>query len=242
MKTWGMIALASVVVGGVFLNVHGVETQKKTPSSPSSSTPAQVSESTAKPTVVELGRMAAAAFSKKDWDTARRHYLEILEQNPDHPSTLVNLGTLEQQAGRSEEATLYLERAVSEAPGMAHAWTMLGLLYYEKDSMYRSISCLSRAAHEDPLDARPHHYLGLVMRGNGWLDAAEAELTRALELNPDYADAHFNLAVLLSGRKPMPYEMAKRHYDRAVKLGAERDRILEKELEDAKRQNASEPE
>jgi Tfp pilus assembly protein PilF len=66
----------------------------------------------------------------------------------------------------------------------------------------------------------------------GWLDAAEAELQRALELNPDYTNAHFNLALMYLERKPPAIELAKRHYDKAIALGAEKDELVEKKLKE----------
>ena len=49
-------------------------------------------------------------------------------------------------------------------------------------------------------------------------------------LTPDYADAHFNLALLYLERTPPPIEMARRHYFFAIDLGAPRDEEIEKRL------------
>ena len=62
----------------------------------------------------------------------------------------------------------------------------------------------------------------------GWSDASEQELRRAVELDPGYADANFNLAVLYLRRTPPLYELARRHYQRALDLGAARDPVIEK--------------
>ena len=71
----------------------------------------------------------------------------------------------------------------------------------------------------------------MVVRSLGWLDAAEAELQRAIELKPDYANAHFNLALMYLDRKPPARELARRHYERALALGAEKDDIVEEKLQ-----------
>ena len=57
-----------------------------------------------------------------------------------------------------------------------------------------------------------------------------AGLERAIADNPDYADAHFNLAVIYATALPPAKELAKRHYARATSLGAEPDASLEKLL------------
>ena len=86
--------------------------------------------------------------------------------------------------------------------------------------------------HEDPLDARAHNYLAIVAKNLGWTDAAEAELRRAIDLNPDYGIAQFNLALMYLDRKPPAKELARRHYDKALALGVEKDEIVERRLKE----------
>ncbi|MCE9520631.1 MAG: tetratricopeptide repeat protein [Verrucomicrobia bacterium] len=177
-----------------------------------------------------LSDLAAQAFARKDWDKARTHYLEMLSNEPDNPLTLANIGAVEQQAGRLKEAKNYLLRAVKINPALQQSWLALGLVCHEMGDSYLAVSALSRAAYEDPLDPKAHNYLAVVARSLGWLDAAEAELQRAIELKPDYANAHFNLALMYLDRKPPSVELAKRHYNKAVTLGAEKDEVVEEKL------------
>ena len=83
---------------------------------------------------------------------------------------------------------------------------------------------------QDPNDAVARNYLGVAAGRNRWFDAAEAELRRSVELQPDYADAHFNLAVFCLERDPPAVELARRHYQKALELGAVPDRLIEKAL------------
>jgi Flp pilus assembly protein TadD len=101
---------------------------------------------------------------------------------------------------------------------------------YEKGDLYLALHAISRAIHEDPTDAKAHNYLAAVSKKLGWLDAAEAELQRAIELDPNYANAHFNLALMYLERKPPGLELAKRHYEKAVSLGAAKDELVEEKL------------
>ena len=179
-----------------------------------------------------LAELAAQAFAKRDWDKARRHYLEILKVEPDNPLTLANIGAVEQQAGRLGEAKNYMLRAVKINPALQQTWLALGLVCNEMGDTYLAVSAFARAAHEDPLDPKAHNYLAVVARGLGWLDAAEAELQRAIELKPDYANAHFNLALMYLDRKPPALELARRHYEKAVSLGAEKDEVVEEKLKE----------
>jgi len=52
-------------------------------------------------------------------------------------------------------------------------------------------------------------------------------------LRPEYADAHFNLAVFCLERNPPAVELARRHYREARRLGAEPDPLIEQALDRA---------
>ena len=78
--------------------------------------------------------------------------------------------------------------------------------------------------------ATAHNYLGITASQKGWQEAAEKEMLEAIANNPDYADAHFNLAVVYSTSQPPAKELARRHYEKALALGAQPDPTLDKLL------------
>jgi len=61
-----------------------------------------------------------------------------------------------------------------------------------------------------------HNNLGLVLYGQGKIEAATAHYTLALRLNPAHANAHNNLGAVLSRREK--YEAACAHYAEALRL------------------------
>ncbi len=86
------------------------------------------------------------------------------------------------------------------------------------------------------------------MRGraiiSAWWSAARAGSTRRrtscaspINIDPNYTDAQYNLAVFYLENKPLPSRLARRHYFRAVELGAEPDPEIEATLK-----NSAEPE
>ena len=93
-----------------------------------------------------------------------------------------------------------------------------------------AMAALAQATLYDPRNARARNYLGVVVGRKGWIDGAQAELTKAVELDPSYTDAHYNLAAFYLEKKPPSIELARRHYYRAVELGAEKDPDIEKIL------------
>ncbi len=179
-----------------------------------------------------LARKAADAFAKRDWDSARAAYREMLSLDEKNALAWANLGAVEQQSGRPQEAITCFENSVKYNPNVAQSWNALGLIYHGKGDTYLALSKFTRAIHEDPTDARAHNYLAIACRSLGWHTAAESELLRAIELNPEYGIAYFNLALLYVDQKPPSIELAKRNYQKALSLGVEKDEILERRLKE----------
>jgi len=105
---------------------------------------------------------------------------------------------------------------------------LLGMNALEQKEYDEAVADLLQATLHDGKNPRAHNYLGMAAGRKGWSDASEQELRRAVELDPGYADANFNLAVLYLRRTPPLYELARRHYQRALDLGAARDPVIEK--------------
>jgi Tfp pilus assembly protein PilF len=61
---------------------------------------------------------------------------------------------------------------------------------------------------------------------------AEAALRKAIELDPSYAGAHVNLAVVYITQQPPAVELARLHYQKALAEGAPRNADLEKMIEE----------
>jgi len=106
-----------------------------------------------------------------------------------------------------------------------HGWKVL------LDKLDAALASLAMAAYLEPKDARVHQYLGVVVGSKGWYSAAEDEMRKAIELEPDYAEAHYNLAVFYLERNPPAVELARRHYYKSVDLGGAPDPELEKKVE-----------
>ena len=98
----------------------------------------------------------------------------------------------------------------------------------DEDRSDAALAALSQAALYDPKSARTRNFLGVVIGRRGWIDGAQAELRRAVELDPSYTDAHYNLAVFYLQEKPPAIELARRHYFKARELGLEKDDAMEK--------------
>ncbi len=156
----------------------------------------------------------------------------MLTLDPENALAWANLGAVEQQSKHVKEAIECFEKSVLYHPSLVQSWNALGLLHSAKGDTYLAMSMFTRAIHEDPLDAHAHNYLAITSRNLGWNATAEFELERAIELNPKYGIAHFNLALLYVDQKPPSIALAKLHYQKALALGVEKDEIVERRLKE----------
>jgi tetratricopeptide (TPR) repeat protein len=175
------------------------------------------------------------AFERGDLELARKDFEKLLQAAPDSIFGLTNLGAVEYREKKFDVAEKHLKRAVRLQPEGAPAWLTLGALYCDQEKLDAALAALSQAVLLDPKNARAHNYLGVTIGKKGWYSGAEAELRTALELQPDYAEANFNLALAYLQRTPPSVELARRHYARALELGAAPDPLIEKSLAEEKK-------
>jgi Flp pilus assembly protein TadD len=179
-----------------------------------------------------LARKAMVAFGKGDLGAARKGFEKVLELAPGNAPTMINLGLIAYREKRFADAEKVLREVVRAQPEAGPAWLVLGVVYYDQDKLDDALAALAQAVLLAPKDARAHHYLGVTVGKKGWFLGAEDEMRKALELDPDYAEAHFNLAVFYLQRKPPAIELARRHYQRALDLGAAPDPQVAKGIGD----------
>ena len=171
---------------------------------------------------------AITAMRAELWKPARTSWEAVLKLEPENAAALSNLGKVQYQLGDFAAARDSLEKATVLRPTLVDSWLTLGQTYLELKAPMMAVSATTRGVAENPADARSHNTLAIVLKRIGWTNGAEAELQKALDLDPDYPEAHFNLAVMYLERKPPALEMAGRHYRRARALGASADALLEK--------------
>jgi Tfp pilus assembly protein PilF len=192
------------------------------------------SKGTADPESIEARyKLGIMALSKNDSVAAASDFARVLEWNASHLGALVNLGWIAQRKQEWADSESFMRRAVAVAPENPAVWLGLGLAVLEQSKLDAAIAAFAQVVALDPKSARGHRFFGLALGRRGWVQAAEEELRRSLELEPDDAGAHFNLAVFYLRRKPVAVELARRHYFRALDLGFEPDPALEGSLKDA---------
>lgn len=193
------------------------------------------------PRVQSLAAQAGKAFSSGNLPLAEQLYGQALSLSPSSPRLLVNLAAVKTRRGKTSESVELTRKALSCDWQNPQAWLLLGMNALESGNDDEALADLMQATQRDNANPRAHNYLGIAAGRKGWNEVSEKELRRAVELDPDYADANFNLAVFYLGRTPPLIEMVRRHYQRALDLGAPHDAALEARLSNAVASPASSP-
>jgi Flp pilus assembly protein TadD len=176
------------------------------------------------------------ALTKNKFSDAEVAFLKLLKLAPDNPSALANLGLVEFRLGRAEESQKYLQRAIRVKPDSGFAWMMMGVNYMNSDDIEGATAALAQAVYLSPASPQAHNYYAVALAKRGWYDAAEDELQKVVGLAPDFAEAQFNLALIYFQQTPPAVELARRHYQKALELGAEPDPQFEAKLKAAPEQ------
>ncbi|MBA3272821.1 MAG: tetratricopeptide repeat protein, partial [Chthoniobacterales bacterium] len=180
--------------------------------------------------LVPLAKRAKENFDAGKFRASERLYDQILAKSPNNLYALSNLGAVYYRTGRLKAAELTLKKAVTLAPKDEFSRRTLGIVYYRQSKFDEAVTELTKALAINPKSFIAHNYLGITASEKGWQEAAEKEMLEAIAANPDYVDAHYNLAVIYATNKPPAKELAKRHYSKAMELGAEANPSLEQLL------------
>ena len=134
----------------------------------------------------QLGSVYERAGDRK---AAEKVFLTILEQHPDHASTLNYLGYMWAEGGVNlDKAHEMLTRAVGQEPNNGAFVDSLGWVYFRLGNLDLAEKYLSDAVKLMPRDATVHEHLGDVLAARGNLDRALQSYRTALDLDPESKD------------------------------------------------------
>lgn len=131
-----------------------------------------------------------------EFDQARRAYQRALEIDPDYPQALTNLGESWLVEGQPERALECFERVLQRDPRFYEALANRVAALFEC-GRFADAEAAARAAIElHPESAPLHVNLGNVLVHTGKARPGLLAYRKALELQPGYDEALFNLAIL----------------------------------------------
>jgi tetratricopeptide (TPR) repeat protein len=185
---------------------------------------------------VELAQIDKAArldFKEGRYAEAEAGFLEYLRYLPQNVPCLCNLGVLKISMKNYSEAEYFLEKAIAIDGKSGLAFYLIGRTYFLQEKLDEALEKLETGLTFDPQNAKAHNCVGVISTRKGWVDRAQRAFVNAVSIDPDFGDAHFNLAVLHATKEqPDPGEVGK-HYFRALHLGIPRDATIEGFLKEA---------
>ena len=178
-------------------------------------------------------RLANCLLASADWDASRELYLEIRKQDPGNPDAYYGLGRIRANRGDYAAATEAYGKAIALFPEFGAAHYALAMTYralgdsnkaqeqlklYEKnktsipptgDQLLAEVRALNRSATYQI-------EMGMELERRGRPEESAAAHERALEIDPQLAQAHINL-IKLYGQLGL-FDKAEEHYRAAVRL------------------------
>ncbi len=176
----------------------------------------------------KLVQAAERAFASGNYTEAAQKYAELLRQDTNNVTTLGNLASAQLELGELAETERNVRHALDSDPSDYFSLYVLGRLRYRQDKLDEALDALSRSSKVNPNYPDTQNYLGIVLSEKGLRVPAEAALRRAVQLAPDNAVAHNNLAVVYATQTPPAVALARWHYQKARAAGHPRNESLEK--------------
>lgn len=174
-----------------------------------------------------LAVSAESAFRSGNFAEAEETYRLIVEADPSDIRMLCNLGVSLLKQEKFGDAIPRFQEALTRDEANPFAHLMLGVCHWKLRQPELAIDRLNRSLVLQPANPQAWLYLGLVALDAGrWQDARTA-FGKAIEVKPDYALAHYNLAVVHTKPGMADPVQAKRSYEESLRLGGARDEAIE---------------
>lgn len=169
-------------------------------------------------------------FTNREYDKAAADYQEILKSDQNNSLALANLASIEVEQNKIADADKHIQAAMAQTPNNAFNLTILGRVKFAEGDYDASLDALGRAAKLDPKNPQIQNFLGVALAEKGLRAQAETAFRNAIQIEPDYGDAHKNLTIFYLTEHPPMVELARWHYEKALAAGVAPSPDLEKML------------
>ena len=140
---------------------------------------------------LELGRQY---FECGKYDKAIEALKESLRIEPNQELALFDLAVSHWKSDDLDEAEGILKKLTSEKPSPA-AFTMLGIVYMERQEVYKALKAFGMAIENDPDYIPAYNNIGIMYSKVEEHEKSIPFFQAALEINPNYSQARGNLAL-----------------------------------------------
>lgn len=163
-------------------------------------------------------------------DEASEAFKAAIARDPLSDDARIGLASCHFERGELDTARRMVEEVLGRNAEHSGALGLRGALELREGNVRAARRTLEKALKLDETNAYHHNYLGVVHQQMNKHKQALKHVSRAVELDPEYVNALYNLAILqATGRNP-DLEAARMHYQRARSLGAPASAALERLL------------
>lgn len=151
-------------------------------------------------------------LEKNDLAAAEVSLQNALKQEPAHPNNfalLTNLGTVQRQLGKPQEALLSYSAALNRIPANKNLLETRASLYVELGDNEKAINDFTTILHLEPDDQEALYYRGLLYLEEDNLLAAENDFAHILEVNDKTVKGRLGYALM---------EKKRGNYDESEKI------------------------
>lgn len=154
-----------------------------------------------------------------DLERAASCFRESLEMEPNFVRACHSMAILALESGALDRALRYFGRATFINPRFSGNYILLAEAFIDMrrfdlaEAEYRKLLLLEPI---QVIRSEVHNALGYVLRKRGDFSAAKAELTRALDLDPQLAVAYYNLGCIAYREDDL--DLAERHFNAALNI------------------------
>jgi tetratricopeptide (TPR) repeat protein len=156
---------------------------------------------------------AVVLREKGDIEGAISHFRQAVQIRPDYPEAQTGLGAALLAEGRTQEAMPAIGEALRVSPSSSGAHAMLGTLLVQQGRIKEAAAEYQKALELDPDNAAAHTGLGSVLAQMGQTQLGQAQpgqtqlgqaddalrqLYAGVQLEPEVADRHYQLGVVLA--------------------------------------------
>lgn len=160
--------------------------------------------------------LALKANLQQRFEDAERLFREVLQRDTNHVFTLNYLASVQLKQDNLAGAEQTIRHALRVEPGNPDTLFLWGQLQYLQGQYDEALEFLGRAARGNTNDFVAQYYLAQTLIQKGDRQAAETALRKALQLNPNWAEAHYALARVYADQQPPFKELAQWHYNKAL--------------------------
>ena len=147
-------------------------------------------------------------FNQGEYEQALTAFNTALELDDQQPTLWANVGNAHSKLNQNEQAIEAYQKAIDLAPEDPTLYQNMGGLYASMGDTEKARELYQQAvglsAYGDPKAAAVNYYnMGVTFINSGKTEDAIEALTKALEADPEYAEAHYQLGISMLGTGQM---------------------------------------